>query len=494
MKKRFLIMLIIIISVLVLTLVGCSNTSSPSQEQIPPSPEPTALKYDPDRLNYPLEAHRLQIVFQDGYELTDQSILKTEQIGFLSDPQDCNKPYLIDYIYHFYQSYYEVRFIQQNKQQIITALEEWSKLDVVKELLPIGVQILVDDFAPSDVPPNDYYYYAQWGLSSTNGINVERAWQYTTESSNTIKIGVFENNIDVNHSDLDAYSGNLMANTNLNNAHHGTHVAGIIGAIANNTGGIAGIAQVEIYLLNGIDFENSLTWATNNGIKIINASFHFTYSNGLIAESNPNHITAIQTFEQNGGIIIAAAGNSGVNTDVSPQYPAGYSNSTLFPNIHNVISVGAYDYYNAKCTFSNYGANSVQIYAPGDSIISTFPTSLCTSGVCESEPGYGYHIGDGYHLMSGTSMAAPFVTGVAALLLSQNPTMSVAELKVAILGCANTTTWNINNTNYNIKKLNAATSVGHIANNAHAYSYSHTSSQHTPLVLHAVLHTQKHTI
>ena len=121
MKKRFLIMLIIIISVLVLTLVGCSNTSSPSQEQIPPNPEPTSpeLKYDPDILNYPLNSKELGIIFQDGYELTDQSILKTEQIGFLSDPQDCNKPYLIDYIYNFYQSYYEVRFIQQNKQQII---------------------------------------------------------------------------------------------------------------------------------------------------------------------------------------------------------------------------------------------------------------------------------------------------------------------------------------------------------------------------------------
>ncbi|MBR4800988.1 MAG: hypothetical protein IK048_04910 [Clostridia bacterium] len=195
MKKRFLIMLIIIMAVLVLTLVGCSNTSSPSQEQIPPSPEPTALKYNQDWLHkYPYEDDRLNVIFQNDYVLVDQNILRTDSIGLVSNPSDNNKEILVQSINHVVQSQYEVRFMQHNTQQIITVLEEWSKLDVVKYLYPI-YSITTDLFSTNDIPPNDYYYYAQWGLSSTNGINVERAWQYTTGSNGTIKIGVFENNL-----------------------------------------------------------------------------------------------------------------------------------------------------------------------------------------------------------------------------------------------------------------------------------------------------------
>ncbi|MBR4800989.1 MAG: hypothetical protein IK048_04915 [Clostridia bacterium] len=197
MKKSILFALLLLVALtLTVTFVGCSNTATPSQEQIPPNPEPTSpeLKYDPDILNYPLNSKELGIIFQDGYELTDQSILKTEQIGFLSDPQDCDKPYLIDYIGHPNTPDYRVVFVEEIEQQILIALEEWSKLDVVKELLPIGVQVPFDAFSIEEIPPNDDDYSYQWGLNATNGINVEGAWQYTTGSNGTIKIGVFENN------------------------------------------------------------------------------------------------------------------------------------------------------------------------------------------------------------------------------------------------------------------------------------------------------------
>lgn len=160
---------------------------------------------------------------------------------------------------------------------------------------------------------------------------------------------------------------------------------------------------------------SSLSFAAANGIKIINASFRYLSSatNGS-APADSSHKQAIENYGNMGGLLICSAGNEGKNTDITPQYPAGYGDSRLFPNVRNVISVGSIDRNGSQSSFSNYGKNSVQIYAPGGDIYSTLPNNS-----------YGY--------MSGTSMAAPHVTGAAALLLSYDQNLTGEQIKNIIL-------------------------------------------------------------
>ena len=235
-----------------------------------------------------------------------------------------------------------------------------------------------------------------------------------------IRVGIFESGVQANHPDLRIITGNRTGI-----APHGTHVAGIIGAIGNNEIGISGIAQVEIALLDYgpmttiecVEFAQSLTWAINNNIRIVNASFKFIY-NGQLAPAVINHVTAIQNFGLANGLFICSAGNNNVNNDVDThkllQYPAGYADSRLYPEVTNIISVGSIEENGEKSSFSNFGENSVHLFAPGGHIYSTITGSS-----------YGYN--------SGTSMATPHVTGVAALLLSINENLTNNQLREAIL-------------------------------------------------------------
>ena len=193
---------------------------------------------------------------------------------------------------------------------------------------------------------------------------------------------------------------------------HGTHCAGLIGAVGNNGIGLAGVAWsgVEIMALRFIDGTGSLSdevlcmdYARLRGAKVINASF------GQDGGQSQTEIDAITRLNSSGVILVAAAGNGGTdyigdnNNGSAPFYPASYSNS-------NIIAVGATDRNDNKVSFSNYGATAVDLFAPGDNLYST-RTGTDTS----------------YSSGSGTSFAAPIVSGALALLIAEYPADTVSQ-------------------------------------------------------------------
>ncbi len=208
----------------------------------------------------------------------------------------------------------------------------------------------------------------------------------------------------------------LLVGTSTYEGYHGTHVAGIIAAQMNNGVGVIGIAPATkiMALKFGLDVASevkAIDFAIQNGAKIINASYGGS-------EFSDAEYDAIARFRDAGGIFVAAAGNGGPdsvgddNDDTNTaQYPASY-------DLTNIISVAATDQDDALASFSNYGATSVDIGAPGRRILSTATTD-------GTDTTYTY--------LSGTSMASPYVAGTVALLMSLYPDASQETMKDAIL-------------------------------------------------------------
>ncbi len=200
----------------------------------------------------------------------------------------------------------------------------------------------------------------------------------------------------------------------LDDSSHGTHVAGIIGAQGNN--GIGGVGvnwTVHLVALKFLDKNGegntanaaeAIDYAVKAGARVINASWGGpAFSFALFK--------AIRNAANQGVLVVAAAGNEGSNSDTQPEYPASY-------DLPNVISVAATDAGDGLVDFSNYGARTVDLGAPGDDIYSTVPKFANPSG---------------YAYFSGTSMAAPFVSGAAALYLSHTPSATVTQVRDALL-------------------------------------------------------------
>jgi subtilisin family serine protease len=198
---------------------------------------------------------------------------------------------------------------------------------------------------------------------------------------------------------------------------HGTHCAGIIGAEGDNNEGIAGVNwKVQIMPLkflgrggfgstkNAIEAINYAIDRKNKGVnvRVISASWGSTSRSKALED-------AIRAAGDAGILFVAAAGNASTDNDKRPHYPSNY-------DLPNVISVAAMDRTDQLASFSNYGAKTVHIAAPGKDIISTW-------------------LNDDYRGASGTSMATPHVSGVAALILSHSPTLSVEKLRAKVLSC-----------------------------------------------------------
>jgi Subtilisin-like serine proteases len=196
---------------------------------------------------------------------------------------------------------------------------------------------------------------------------------------------------------------------------HGTHCAGIIGAEGENDLGIAGVNwKVKIMPLKFMnaggsgttkDAIEAINYVINRkkagvNVRIISASWGSTQRSRALED-------VIRKAYESDILFVAAAGNSSVNNDRTPHYPSSY-------NVPNVVSVAALDRNDQLATFSNYGAKSVAVAAPGVDILSTW-------------------LGNSYEEKSGTSMATPVVSGVAALIIAQHPRVSVDELRKKLL-------------------------------------------------------------
>lgn len=208
---------------------------------------------------------------------------------------------------------------------------------------------------------------------------------------------------------------------------HGTHVAGIAAAAGNNHLGIAGVLWkariMPLKILDKVgcgsiaDEVEAIEYAIKHGARVINASFG---APGLSSSEED----AIRAANNAGIVFVAAAGNESSDNDKLPIYPAS-------SDLPNVISVAASDANDRLSPISNFGKNRVAIAAPGDCVFSTTPQRLFTlrgENSCTSRPitfVFGY--------ITGTSMAAPHVSGTAGLLLSQDPTLSPEEIRAVIL-------------------------------------------------------------
>lgn len=335
------------------------------------------------------------------------------------------------------------------KKQVLVSIAKLEQMNMVLACEPSYVDEEIAAWTP-----NDSEYSAQWGLKGAHGICAPQAWDIT-RGNTEITVGIMEAGIDAEHPDLCNRLKNECSGT-AENVAHGTHVAGIIGA-EHNSIGIAGVAEASIRVLSRHSdrFVNSIQQAMGNNIRIINASFHYENEN---EESffNMRHFDALEAYD---GLFVVSAGNKKVNIDNTPIYPACY-------NLPNVIVVGAIAQTGDRRFDSNYG-NAVDIYAPGDGIISTYPEEICNTICCKSKAELTVsqrvikdaHVSLGYHYMGGTSMAAPHVAGVAALMLSLDPYLTGAELKELILQNADGITITTPEGTQNVKKLNAYAAV-----------------------------------
>lgn len=266
------------------------------------------------------------------------------------------------------------------------------------------------------------------------------AWDLTT-GSHTVYVGVIDSGIYAAHQDLVNRVNTRLSrcftndfDTALEDATgHGTHVAGVIGAQRNNSVGIVGtcwdvqLVSLRVAKQDGHnDLEkviSAIKYAESVGIPIINCSIGFTCTAEEVETDYAEYIQELRTaIADYSGLFVTAAGNDNNNNDVKPYYPSAFN------DLPNVISVGAsnkrdqrYYEHDGEGGGSNYGATTVDIFAPGVDILTTRETVTGTRS------------------FDGTSVAAPFVSGVAALLLSLHPNLTAANLKTFILQSAEPT-------------------------------------------------------
>ena len=279
-------------------------------------------------------------------------------------------------------------------------------------------------------PVSDPFFEKQWGLHNIGqtykgkldgtldaDIDAPEAWSITTGSPQVL-IAILDTGIDQDHPDLE---GKLADNVNFSSSGtvddlygHGTHVAGIAAAETDNAEGVAGVgydsALLNVKVLNDMAMGNAswvakgIVWAADHGAQVINMSLAFDRPSRTLE-------SAVDYAWAHGVVVVAAAGNDG---NTKPNYPARYE---------NCIAVAATDAHDEKASWSQYG-DWVDVAAPGVDVFSTFPNHPFTLQAI-------YGRANNYDYGNGTSMAAPHVVGLAALLWDQGH-QSNAEVRERI--------------------------------------------------------------
>lgn len=375
---------------------------------------------------------------------------------------------------------YQLRLsTSQSESELLQIVETMKSESVVESAIPNYVTQISESKKTEE--RNGFYYGKEWykDLQNFNDVNGKSwgleaigtlgAWDKLTHTSRTInpvKVGVIDNGFDVNHEDLQFaevfYDGGANGVTTVDKV-HGTHVTGTIAADNSNTTGICGVYPYGTGNLYGISFEGVMHYSENGeydkstmwmkcafaelvvrDVKVINTSFNNRRDrvNQIVSKSQ-GWENALKELEQNADVlgdflnrllnkgydfcICSAAGNS--STSTTGHLDARYNSflnaidKNKYPDVYNrIIVVGAVDHQMNVATYSN-GGNRVDIYAPGGS---------ANMGVYSTLPNNKYDSKSGNDIMSGTSMAAPHVSGVAAMVWSANNSLTGAEVKEAI--------------------------------------------------------------
>jgi len=300
--------------------------------------------------------------------------------------------------------------MEQSNSDIELYVRTESTIDDFEQVNLVKLEkVEAESFNVNDSKSKNQYHLDILGLN--------KAWKITSGKSN-IKVAIVDSGIDLNHPDL---RKNLIKGKNIiepnklpmDDNGHGTHVAGIVGAVANNNLGITGIAPscsimpVKV-LTNGrgsdIDIAEGIVWATDNGADVINVSI------GIYTKSKPIEKAVKYALSKN-VVIVSSAGNDSKNSKIH-----------LPSMIKGVIEVSATDKKDNFASFSNFG-QQISVSAPGDKILSTLPTYSTE---------LTNKVGKKYGILSGTSMASPMVAGISALIRSRNNSLSPSQVKKII--------------------------------------------------------------
>lgn len=389
----------------------------------------------PDHLSSPPSADEGTVLSETEHSFTQRLVVKfnalVEDVESALDSLLSSEHFVIDYVAQALDGVVSLFVSDAAAGDAQETLMNSGMVEALQQDYSLGVASLPE--VETAVTSDDPHVSNQWAL---NAVNAEAAWELA-ENAAEVVVAVLDTGIDFNHEDLDdviwTNSGEIAGNgidddgngyvddshgwdffNNDNDASddngHGTAVSGIIAAEGNNGVGVAGLAtNVKIMPLKFIG-ENGSGWfsdaiaaidyAVANGAEVSNNSWA-----GVVHDNDL--LEAILATQQHNHVFVAAAGNTAKNVDIDPEFPAAF-------NADNIISVGASDKNLEMAFFSNHGSKTVDLMAPGVGTLSA-------------------KMGGGYQPLSGTSLAAPHVTAVVAMLQGLHPDWSYHQIIQAVL-------------------------------------------------------------